>query len=120
MRTVQDLVRALPERGAHAAVVAVADDGATHSLSYAELGDRTLRLSSGLLAADVKPGDAVVMFGPNSAEWIPVRLALAPCVAIAGALDELATDAELDVLIPDSGARVIFAARAHEPRLAKF
>jgi long-chain acyl-CoA synthetase len=120
MRTVQDLVRALTRRGAHAAVVAVADDGAAQVLTYAELGDRALRLASGLVAAGVKPGDAVVLFGPNSAEWITVRLALAACGAVAVALDDLATDAELDVLIPDSKAQLIFAAHAHGSRLAKF
>jgi long-chain acyl-CoA synthetase len=119
LRTVQDLVYALPARGAHPAVVAVKDGGATETLSYAELGARALRLATGLIAAGVRPGDAVVLFGPNSPTWITVRLALATCGAVAVALDDLATDAELAVLLPDSKARIVFAAGAHVPRLAK-
>jgi long-chain acyl-CoA synthetase len=119
LRTLQDLVRALPARGEHAAVVTVADDGTTETLSYAALGERALRLASGLVAAGVRPGTMVALFGPNSAAWITVRLALAACGAVAVALDDLATDAELAVLMPDSGARLIFAASAHLPRLAR-
>ena len=119
LRTVQDLVHALPARGAHEAVVAVADDGTMQTLSYAELGERVSRLATGLVGAGMKPGEAVLLFGPNSPAWITVRLALAACGAVAVALDDLATDAELAVLVPNSGARVIFAAGAHVRRLAQ-
>lgn len=119
LRTLQDLVRALPQRGRHAAAVAVADDGSTQTLTYVELGDRALRMAGALVADGVRPGDPVILFGPNTPEWIVVRLALGACGAVAVALDDLTTDAELAVLVPDSGARLIFAARAHLPRLAK-
>jgi long-chain acyl-CoA synthetase len=118
LRSLQDLVRALPARGTHTAVLTVADDGSTSALSYAELGERALRLTGRFVAGGIRPGDPVILFGPNSPEWIVVRLALAACGAIAVALDDLTTDAELAVLVPDSGARVIFAAKAYLPRLA--
>jgi long-chain acyl-CoA synthetase len=118
LRALPDLVRALPQRGEHAAVVTVRDNGTTEALSYAALGERALRLASGLVARGVKPGDMVVLFGPNSATWITVRLALAVCGAVAVALDDLSTDAELAVLLPDSGARLAFVARAHLSRIA--
>ena len=119
LRTVQDLVRALPQRGSHAAVLAVGDDGAVEALSYADLGEHALRLASGLIRRGVRPGDMVVLFGPNTPAWITVRLALAACGAVAVALDDLLTDAEIAVLVPDSGARLVFAASAHLPRLAR-
>lgn len=115
--TLQDLVRSLGERGAHPAVLTVAEDGSTTATSYAELGDTALKLASGMLAAGLKPGEPVLLFGPNSAAWITVRLALAAIGAVAVALDDLTTDAELAVLVPESGARVAFAAGAHMPRL---
>ena len=77
------------------------------------------RLASGLLRAGLKPGEPVILFGPNSAAWITVRLALAAIGAVAVAIDDLSTDAELAVLVPDSGARVVFAASQHMPRLER-
>jgi long-chain acyl-CoA synthetase len=117
LTTLQDLVSGLAARGDHAAVLAVADDGSTKTLSYAELGDAALRLATGLLGTGIRPGDPVLLFGPNSATWITVRLALAALGAVAVAIDDLSTDAELAVLVPDSGARFIFAAAQHVKRL---
>ncbi len=115
--TVQDLVRRLGERGAHAAVITVAEDGTTTAIGYAELGGTALRLAHGMLAAGVRPGEPVVLLGPNSTAWIAARLALAAIGSVAVALDDLTSDAELAVLMPDSGARVVFAAGGHVPRL---
>jgi long-chain acyl-CoA synthetase len=119
LKTVQDLVVGLAARGSHAAVISVADDGSTETLSYAELGDTARRLAAGLLRAGLNPGDAIVLFGPNSAAWIAARLAVAAIGAVAVAIDDLSTDAELAVLVPDSGARFIFAASQHVPRLRR-
>ena len=116
--TLQDLVRALEARGPHEAIVTIAHGRAT-ALSYAELGQRALALARGLVESGVRPGDPVVLFGPNSPDWIIVRLALGAMGALATALDDLLTDAELATLLPDSGARLVFAASAHVERVAK-
>jgi long-chain acyl-CoA synthetase len=86
-------------------------------VSYAELGDVAHRLATGLLGGGLRPGDPVALLGPNSAAWITVRLALAAIGAVTVAIDDLSTDAELAVLVPDSGARTIFAAGRHVLRL---
>ncbi|HEX6981096.1 MAG TPA: AMP-binding protein [Alphaproteobacteria bacterium] len=117
--TLQELVETLPRRGSHAAVLTVTTAG-TSSVTYAELGDRALRLAAGLSAAGIRPGDPVVLIGPNSVDWIIVRLGLAAAGAVAVAIDDVATDAEIAVLVPDSGARHVFAASAHIPRLRAF
>jgi len=114
--TLRELVEALPRRGSHPAVLTVTTAG-TSSITYAELGDRALRLAAGLSGAGIRPGDPVLLIGPNSVDWIIVRLGLAAAGAVAVAIDDLATDAELAVLVPDSGARHAFAASAHLPRL---
>ncbi len=119
LTTLQDLITGLAARGAHPAVLSVAEDGSTETLSYAELGDQAGRLATGLLRAGLGPGASVVLFGPNSAAWITVRLALAAIGAVAVAIDDLSTDAELAVLVPDSNARFIFAASQHVPRLER-
>jgi len=115
--TLRDLVEGLARHGERPALVHVrAGKGA--ALSYAELGARALALAGALAARRVKPGDSVLLFGPNGHDWVVVRLALGALGAIAAALDDLTTDEELRVLVPDSGARLAFCAAAHAPRLA--
>lgn len=114
--TVQDLVKQISEHGTRDAIASVRQTGIS-TLSYAAIGERALRLAAGLVTAGLKPGTPVVLFGPNSADWIIVRLALAAMGAIAVAIDDLASDDELAVLIPDCGASHVFAARSHIERL---
>src|SRR6185503_14897352 len=71
-----------------------------------------------LVAAGVARGEPVLIWGPNSTDWVVVRLALVACGAVAVALDELTTDAELAVLVPDSRARRAFTIAANAKRLA--
>lgn len=114
LKTLRDLVDGLAARGSQPAIVTVAGD-ATTTIDYATLGDRALRLAGALVAQGVARGEPVFLLGPNSADWIAVRLALAAIGAVAVALDDLSTAAELTVLIPDSGAVRGFVSRAHLP-----
>jgi long-chain acyl-CoA synthetase len=115
--TLRDLVEGLARHGERPALVHVRD-GRGEALSYAEIGARALSLAGALAARGVKPGETVLMFGPNSHDWVVARLALGALGAIAAALDDLTTDEELTVLVPDSGARLAFCAAAHAKRLA--
>jgi long-chain acyl-CoA synthetase len=115
--TLRDLVEGLARHGSRPALVQVRD-GKGLALSYTEIGVRALALAGALAARGVRPGDAVLMFGPNSPDWVIVRLALGALGAIAAALDDLTTDDELKVLVPDSAARLAFCAAAHAERLA--
>jgi len=114
--TLQDLVLGFRAAGDRTALIWFAG-GAQQSLSYADLVARAERLARGMLAAGIKPGDPVILFGPNSADWIVTRLALALVGAIAVAFDDLLTDAEVKTLTPDSGAAIAFASDNHIPRL---
>jgi long-chain acyl-CoA synthetase len=115
--TLRDLVEGLVQHGERPALVHVRD-GRAEALSYAELGARALALAGALAARAVKPGDPVLLFGPNGHDWVVVRLALGALGAVTAALDDLTTDDELKVLVPDSGARLAFCAAAHAKRLA--
>lgn len=115
--TLRDLVQGLARHGATPAIVHLRD-GRPEALAYDAAGRQALALAGALAARGVRPGDPVLMFGPNGPDWVVVRLALGALGAIAAALDDLATDAELKVLVPDSGARLAFCAAAHAPRLA--
>jgi long-chain acyl-CoA synthetase len=115
--TLRDLVEDLARHGDRPALVHVRD-GRAAALGYAEIGARALALAGALAARGVKPGEPVLVFGPNGHDWVVVRLALGALGAIAAALDDLTTDEELKVLVPDSGARLAFCAAAHALRLA--
>ncbi|WP_019014153.1 AMP-binding protein [Elioraea tepidiphila] len=115
--TLRDLVEGLARHGDRPALVQVRD-GKGEALSYAAIGARALALAGALAARGVKPGETVLLFGPNGHDWVVVRLALGALGAITAALDDLTTDDELKVLVPDSGARLAFSAAAHAKRLA--
>lgn len=114
--TLRAFVAELAQGGAAAALQSLEGDR-LKTLSYAELSDQALRLARGLHERGVKVGDPVVLFAPNTIDWVVVRLALAALGAVGIALDEFSTDAELAVLLPDSGARVAFVASDVLPRL---
>ena len=116
-RTLAELVLALEARG-DAPALAQVRGGAIERLSAGELGRRASGLARGLAAMGVGRGECVLLWAPNSLDWVIVRLALVACGAIGVALDELTSDAELAVLVPDSGARRAFVAAANLPRLA--
>jgi len=64
------------------AVEFVREDGAERTVSYGELRDLVARARTGLLAADVQPGDTVVALAPNCVETLVMFLATASLGAI--------------------------------------
>ena len=52
------------------------------SWTYRELQTRVDQLATGLLALNVRPGDRVGIWGPNSSEWVLVQLATAKIGAV--------------------------------------
>ena len=116
MDTLRQLVEGLGSRGDRPALLAVSAQGDVE-LSYRQVADSSLRLAAGLEASGIHSGHRVILFGPNSIDWIIVRLALAALGAVTVALDDQLTDLEVEILLPDSDARVAFASRANAERL---
>ena len=116
MDTLRQLVEGLGSRGNRPALLAVSSRGDVE-LSYAQVADKSLSLAAGLEASGVHAGHRVILFGPNSADWIIVRLALAALGAVTVALDDQLSDLEVETLLPDSDARVAFASQVNARRL---
>src|SRR5690625_4540038 len=114
--TLRDFARNLSRRG-HATAIQAYSGGRVEAISYAELSDVVMRLAAGLYRQGVTPLEPVIIFGPNSLDWVVVRLALAALGTVGVALDEFSSDSELAVLLPDSGARRAFVASGFLPRL---
>ena len=114
--SIQGLLAEMAGRKAHPAVIAVRGES-IQTLSYAEIADQAHRLAFGLIAAGIRAGDAAVIYGPNSPEWIIVALAVGACGAMLAPVDDVLAEAEAAAIIADSGARIVFTTGAHHRAL---
>ncbi len=110
--SVQGLLTEMVAQKAHPAVMAVHGES-IQTLSYAEVADQTRRLAFGLIALGTRVGDAVVIYGPNSPEWIVVALAVGACGAMLAPVDDVLAEADAASIIADSGARIVVTTIAH-------
>jgi long-chain acyl-CoA synthetase len=113
-----DLLSSLAAAGERKAVIHVQGDSAGETTS-GELADLALRLAHGLIAEGVKPGDAVGLVGPNSLDWIVVRLALGSVGAVTIACDDLGLPEDIAGFLADSGCKLAFVSAAHAEHLKK-
>jgi fatty-acyl-CoA synthase len=79
--------------------------------TYAEFGQAVDRLAGGLLAAGLRPGDRVGVWGPNRAEWAVVQYATAKIGLILVNINPAYRTNELEYALGQSGCRGLFAAR---------
>ncbi len=94
-------------------------DGQVVTLSHREVARRAARLGMGLRAELVAPGEAVALLAPNGPDWVIARLGIAAAGAVAVAIDDLASEAEIDEILHDSAVRLVFASPAHAARLTR-
>lgn len=78
------------------------------SVSYHELREAELRFASALLRAGVKQGDRVAVLMRNSLDYLLLTAAIARAGAISVRLNWRLTGPELQFLLTDSGAVVLF------------
>jgi len=97
-------------RGAHPAVVWEGDDGATRTLTYAELAREVNRLANALTRLGVRTGDRVGIFLPMSPDAVIATLAVlrlgaiyTPCFSGFGAQAVVSR-------VQDAGAKVLITA----------
>ena len=99
-------------RGAHPAVIWEGDDGATRTLTYAELAHEINRLANALTRLGVRKGDRVGIFLPMSPDAVVATMAVlrlgaiyTPCFSGFGAQAVVSRvqDAEAKVLITADG-----------------
>jgi fatty-acyl-CoA synthase len=80
--------------------------------TYAEFGQAVDRLAAGLLAAGLRSGDRVGVWGPNRAEWTVVHYATARVGVILVNINPAYRTSELTYALSQSGCRILFAARS--------
>jgi long-chain acyl-CoA synthetase len=102
----------MTSRGGEPAVIS-RRGGAVSVASFEQIADRARRLASGLARLGVARGEPVLLFGPNSVDWITVRLALGACGALCVGLDDVATDREVRAVLKQERCRRVFCAAKH-------
>ena len=104
--SIASLLKLLEHRGSAPALM-IAHDDKLQVLASADLAARTRSVAHGLLLKQWKPGDAVLLLGPNGFDWVIARLAMSAAGLLAVPVDDSATDAEVHRLIRQSGAKHI-------------
>ena len=80
--------------------------------TYGELWDATTRAARALLARGVTRGDRVGIWSPNRFEWVVLQFATARVGAILVNINPAYKTTELEYVLNQSGARLLFHARA--------
>ena len=80
--------------------------------TYGELWDATTRAARALLARGVTRGDRVGLWSPNRFEWVVLQFATARVGAILVNINPAYKTTELEYVLNQSGARLLFHARA--------
>lgn len=87
--------------------------------TYRQLDEASNAFANGLIGAGVRPGDRVMLYGPNAIEWMIAYFAIAKTGAVVNPINVMLTPSEVAFIVQDSGARVIVAsADKAEPLMA--
>ena len=114
--TPQSMIDLLARRGERPAIITVQGE-ACQASSGAAIAERASRLASGLLAAGLKTGEPVGLYGANRPEWVIARLAVGAAGGLAAPFDDLLPEEEIAPLIAYNRCRRVFTTQAHLARL---
>ncbi len=92
---------------------------AERSLSYAELDDLAARSAAGLLAAGVRPGQVVSLYGPNSWQWVAAYHAILRAGAVVNPINVMLTPPEVAYILQDCGSAAVLTSDAQLPVLTE-
>ena len=103
-----DLDRHARERPGERAVVEVRADGSVHELTWGALENESARVASTLLRLAVLEGEPVAFQLPNRLEFVTIALGTLRAGAVCEPLMPMFRERELEFMLRESGARVLF------------
>jgi acyl-CoA synthetase (AMP-forming)/AMP-acid ligase II len=103
-RSIPELVRRAARR--YAATEAVVEG--RNRVTYGELGTRVERAAAACIANDVRPGDRVAVWAPNSLDWMVSALGAVSAGAVLVPLNTRFKGTEAADVLRRSGARLLF------------
>jgi len=86
--------------------------GDWHEVSYLESDELIQRTGAGLIAMGVKPGECIALFADSSTAWTVVDMAIFAAGAATVPIFSTSTAGEVDWVLRDSGARIVFVDNA--------
>ena len=107
--------RAARSFGSREALVHVASG---RRLTYAELAAQARQVGRALLAMGVTPGERIVVWARNAAEWPLLQLGAGYAGVIVATANAGLSDEELEQILDNCGAAVLFAGSHRAPRTA--
>lgn len=120
LQTLRDIVMSIDDtlHGHTAFVNSVA--GPFEKMDYPTAKDIILSLAQALLSLGITKGDRVALLSENRTEWALVYLATVTIGAVIVPLDILLTPTELENLIRDSQAKILFLSATQKERFTSF
>ena len=103
-----DLDRHARERPGERAVVEVRADGSVRELTWAALKNESTRIAAALLRLAVLEGEPVAFQLPNRLEFVTIALGTLRAGAVCEPLMPIFRERELEFMLRESGARVLF------------
>jgi cyclohexanecarboxylate-CoA ligase len=111
-----DLDRHARERPGERAVVEISADGSARELTWAALKNESARVAGALLRLAVREGEAVAFQLPNRLEFLTIALGTLRVGAVCEPLMPIFRERELEFMLRESGARVLFVPDAFRGR----
>jgi long-chain acyl-CoA synthetase len=116
--TLQTLIDDFAQYGERTAVVSL-QRGSMETWTYTQLVDTARRLAAGLVQAGLPQGAYVLVYAPNSPEWIVACFAILTTGSVPVVIDAQLGDDDLRHVLNDSGAQWGFTTNALAQRLSE-
>ena len=107
-RSLADLLTLQAQRQGARAAVTHKKNGRWEDVSWSWFQDEVKRLSAGLVAMGVKPGDRVAIFGATSLQWLVVDLAITAARAVTVPIYASNTPDECRYILNNSESSLLF------------
>ncbi|RCW69470.1 acyl-CoA synthetase [Pseudorhodoferax soli] len=117
MQLTQGLHRMLQQQPGKVATWFALPDGSVRTRTYAQLGERAMRIASVLRAHGVAPGDRVALLSANSDRYLEFFMATWWAGAIACPVNMRWSAAEMAYSLDDAGVRVLLVGADFVPML---
>ncbi|MFC1621589.1 AMP-dependent synthetase/ligase [Candidatus Omnitrophota bacterium] len=88
-------------------------EGTFKELSYIELGQRTVDVSSSLIKLGIAKNDKIAILSENRPEWAIAYFAIISCAGIIIPLDIKLTEKEIQFILNDTQAKIIFVSEKY-------
>jgi len=106
--TIIELLVTLNQRYGNIPALQIKRGNAFSSISYKELGRRTSDTAYNLKKLDVEKGDRVAILSESRPEWAIAFFGIVSCAGITVPIDIKLSNAEIEFILNDSGAKCIF------------